>query len=190
MNRLDASYFERLYRSDPDPWGFDTRFYERRKYALCLAALPKERYRRAFEPGCANGALSELLATRCDELWSSDFVASTLARARERLRRFEHVHVAQAPLPEGWPEGRFDLIVLSEVVYYLTEPGVHELLDRVVEHTTPDAQVLLVHYRGDTDYPLHGDECHAIFNAEPGLRRLCHYEEPSFQLDVFERALP
>lgn len=68
-----------------------SRFYERRKYALTLAALPRAHYRRAFEPGCANGALSELLAERCDELFCCDLVEATVERARQRLRPFAHV---------------------------------------------------------------------------------------------------
>lgn len=36
-----------------DPWDFESRWYEQRKYALSAAMLPKPRYRRAFEPGCS-----------------------------------------------------------------------------------------------------------------------------------------
>ena len=52
----ELSYFADMYAGDDDPWGFDDRWYERRKYALTVAMLPDPRYRRALEPGCANGA--------------------------------------------------------------------------------------------------------------------------------------
>ena len=65
--RLPVAYFEEIYSRAEDPWHFETSWYERRKYELTMAALPRERYRRAFEPGCANGALTERLASRCDE---------------------------------------------------------------------------------------------------------------------------
>ncbi len=32
-------YFEAQYATDPDPWGFETAWYERRKYALTMAAF-------------------------------------------------------------------------------------------------------------------------------------------------------
>ncbi len=64
MTSTDRQYFVDLYASDPDPWRLATSWYERRKYALTVDALPNERYRRAFEPGCSIGVLSELLAPR------------------------------------------------------------------------------------------------------------------------------
>ena len=56
-----AEYFEAMYRESQDPWSLSTRWYERRKYALTVAALPRARYRSAFEPGCSVGELSALL---------------------------------------------------------------------------------------------------------------------------------
>jgi hypothetical protein len=49
---MDRAYFDEIYRSDPDPWKFESSWYEERKYALTVAALPERRYRSAFEPGC------------------------------------------------------------------------------------------------------------------------------------------
>ena len=48
------SYFDELFQGNDDPWAFKQRWYERRKRALTLAALPRERYASVFEPGCAN----------------------------------------------------------------------------------------------------------------------------------------
>lgn len=53
MTRTDPGYFQRLYRSSEDPWGFATRAYERRKSAITVASLLEEHYRSAFEPGCS-----------------------------------------------------------------------------------------------------------------------------------------
>ncbi|MFE7421819.1 hypothetical protein [Rhodococcus sp. NPDC057529] len=64
---MGPSYFDAMYAASPDPWGFGDRWYEQRKYALTLAALPRPRYRRAFEPGCSIGILTAALAHRCDE---------------------------------------------------------------------------------------------------------------------------
>ena len=68
---MDRDYFEGIYADGPDPWGFETSEYERRKYDLTLAALPRRRYARALEPGCSIGVLTADLARRCDavEAW-------------------------------------------------------------------------------------------------------------------------
>ncbi|MEO9256146.1 MAG: hypothetical protein ABI305_11425, partial [Tepidiformaceae bacterium] len=68
--RLGDEYFETMYSQDDDPWRFESSWYERRKYDLTLAALPRQRYGRIFEPGCSLGVLSEGLAARGDELIS------------------------------------------------------------------------------------------------------------------------
>src|ERR1035437_6349846 len=62
MTSTDRQYFRNMYAANNDPWNFETSLYERRKYALTLDTLTKERYHNAFEPGCSIGVLSELLA--------------------------------------------------------------------------------------------------------------------------------
>lgn len=41
-------HFEQMYQADPDPWQVASRWYERRKRDLLLAALPRERYAHGF----------------------------------------------------------------------------------------------------------------------------------------------
>ena len=71
----DPAHFEALFTSSNDPWGFRTRWYEARKRSLTLACLPHQRYASGFEPGCANGELSAVLAERCDHLLVCDGAA-------------------------------------------------------------------------------------------------------------------
>ena len=115
---LCASYFDGMYADSADPWGFTSRWYEARKYAITMAMLPKERYRDAFEPGCSIGVLSDLLAPRCGSLLCCDIAPAAVKAAAERTVAHGHVEVQQRTLPGDWPEGQFDLIVLSEILYY------------------------------------------------------------------------
>lgn len=57
-------YFEELYRSNNDPWGYDYHWYEARKRQICLALLTRPHYERVLEIGCSNGHLSVYLAQR------------------------------------------------------------------------------------------------------------------------------
>ena len=43
---MEAGDFDDMYARSDDPWGFTSRWYERRKYAISLAMLPQERYRQ------------------------------------------------------------------------------------------------------------------------------------------------
>jgi hypothetical protein len=179
-------YFERMYEV-PDPWGYEASWYEQRKYAVTVASLPSIRYRRAFEPGCSIGVLTELLALRCDELISWDFHASSAARARDRVAALPHVEVAEGAVPGTWPPGTFDLIVLSEIAYYLGDGDLTHLGDRVAETVAPGGDIVLVHWRGETDYPQTGDEVHERWRADDRFEPVVDHREADFRLDVIRR---
>jgi len=187
VTRTPDAYFEQMYAADPDPWGYETRWYERRKYALTIAALPREHYRRAFEPGCSLGVLTELLAPRCDALVALELLPNVAAKARARARSAEQVAVEVGRIPEDWPAGTFDLVVLSEVLYYLDEDGVAEVLAKLDDSLAPSGHVIAVHWRGETDYPLAGDRVHELLDRHAGLDRLARYGEDAFVLATYER---
>ncbi|MDQ2726640.1 MAG: nodulation S family protein [Actinomycetota bacterium] len=179
------SYFEDLYRRDTDPWRFATSAYEARKYAITLASLPDDHYQRAFEPGCSVGVLTEGLAARCDSVLAVDHMDEAVAAARVRLAGHPGVRVQRRTVPEEWPEGPFDLVVLSEVAYYFDDDGLRRLLAVATASTGPGAVIVAVHWRGVTDYPLTGDQAHAVMAATPGLVEVVHHLEDSFVLDVW-----
>lgn len=185
MAKVDRSYFERLYAASDDPWDFETSWYERRKYALTVASLPEPRYRRAFEPGCSIGVLTGLLAPRCDRLLSVDLLAGPVARAAERLSGCGGVTVEQRRVPEQWPSGPFDLIVVSELAYYFEAAELVGLVDAAIGSAAPGATMVAVHWRGGTDYPLSGDQAHEIIGAAADLRSLVRHLEDDFVLDVW-----
>ncbi len=185
MTSTDRSYFEEMYSDNPDPWGFESRWYEQRKYALTVAALPEPFYRSGFEPGCSVGVLTSLLAPRCERLLATEVVPSALARAADRMSGVEHVVFENRAIPESWPRGPFDLVVLSEIAYYFDAATLTEIVAHLVESTVAGATVVAVHWRGETDYPLTGDEAHKILNASRDLDLLVHHLEDDFLLDVW-----
>lgn len=183
---LDPGYFEALYDADPDPWRFETSDYEDAKYAATLDALPRARYMGAVEVGCSVGVLTARLAPRCDALLGLDVAQAALDRAAERCRDQPQVRFALSTLPGMPPAGRFDLIMLSEVIYYFDEAGVAKLADAVKSMAEPGADVLLVHWLGPTpDYPLTGDAAVAAFEAAASwadvMRRA---RTPDYRLDL------
>ncbi|RAJ39990.1 nodulation protein S (NodS) [Kitasatospora sp. SolWspMP-SS2h] len=183
-----AAYFAGMYAEQDDPWRLAERWYERRKYALTLAALPEPRYRSAFEPGCSVGVLSALLAGRCDALLACDREERAVARARARLARAPHVRVEQRRLPDDWPDGAFDLVVLSELLYYFTAAGAADVLERAVHALEPGGTLLLVHWRHPVpDHARSAEAVHGQARAHPGLVRIAAHAEPDFLLDVFVR---
>jgi LmbE family N-acetylglucosaminyl deacetylase len=181
----DPSYFEALYAATDDPWGLADRFYERRKRAAVVAALPRERFRRVFEPGCANGLLTEQLARRTDEIIAWDVVTSAAHRTAERLCRFGNVVIEARGIPAEWPTGSFDLIVLSEVGYYSPDLGV--LKARIDTSLAPDGLLLACHWRHSApDHPQTAEAVHLAIGA--GLVSVVSHAEDDFLLDVWSRS--
>lgn len=187
---LPADYFRKLYDDDRDPWGFERRWYEERKYALTLAALPRHRYRRCLEPGCSVGVLTVQLAARCDEVIATDVVDSALTTTRERVAATPDIGTVQCrqwALGSSWRDlGDVDLIVLSEVGYYLAADALRDAIAEAVDHLDPGGTLVCVHWQHSApDYPLSGGEVHRIVHAARGLNLLATYRDEDLDIDVF-----
>jgi SAM-dependent methyltransferase len=154
---IGADYFEGLYRAEADPWGFATRAYEQAKYDATLAALGDERACRALEVGCAIGVLTARLAGVCDQLLAVDVSETALDAARTRCQGLANVELRRMGLPAQAPEGDFDLIVLSEVVYYWDDSDLVRMGELLRRKVMANGRVLLVHWTGETDYPQTAD---------------------------------
>ena len=181
-------YFDQLFAGNDDPWAFRQRWYERRKRALTLALLTRPRYASVFEPGCANGELSFELAPRCDHLLCCDTASAAVALARSRLLGFAHARVEQSRLPGQWPTGEFDLIVLSELCYYLDRDDLCRLIDRALGSLTTSGQVLACHWRPTIDgCPQTAEQVHALLHERLGMPLVATHHEPDFLLDLWSR---
>lgn len=168
---LPASYFDSLYARDPDPWRFRTSDYERGKYADTVDALEGRRFRRGVEVGCSIGELTARLGGCCDVLLGLDVAEEALGAARRRNADAPNIRFQRLALPDERPEGAFDLIVLSEVLYYFDRADLARVADWTCGALEPGGVALLVHWLGETpDYPLSGDEAVEAFLEATGPR--------------------
>jgi LmbE family N-acetylglucosaminyl deacetylase len=153
---------DRLHAADDDPWGAQSRWYEQRKRSLLLAALPRPRFRRGLEVGCSTGVLTESLLDRTASLVATDSSSAALGRARDRLGDRAELRLMAAP--QEWPEGSFDLVVVSEVGYFLSPGALASLVTRVAASLSPDGVVVLCHWRHPIrGWALDGPEVHRAF---------------------------
>jgi predicted O-methyltransferase YrrM len=188
--RLPDAYFDRMYAGVKDPWQLSTRWYEQRKYAITLALLPDRRYRHAFEPGCSIGTLTAQLAQRCDHVTAMDVVDAALRTADARLRRArcrDRVTLYRSSLDATWPPGPFDLLMLSEVAYYLEADALATVLSRECPLLQRGAKVVAAHWRhAVAEYPLTGDAAHAVIAETPGLTSVARYGDRDVVIEVFD----
>lgn len=183
----NLAYLNSMYARDGDPWHLRSGWYERRKLKLLLACLPKERYRAAFEPGCSVGEVTAGLAGRCDLVIAADFHQDAVAAARQRTANAPNVEVRRLLLPRQWPQRKhFDLVVLSEIGYFLTPSAWPQLCGLVAGSLTADATVLACHWRGDfAERTLPTDALHGQLDEALGLPRHTTVADADFVIDVW-----
>ncbi len=182
------AYFEERWALGDDPWEHGSRWYETRKYDLTAAALPRPMYRRSFEPGCGAGFLTQRLAERSTDHLAMERHPRGVRTTTERCRHLASVTVTEGCIPSDWPDGRFDLIVLSEVLYYLADDELAEVLGRAHVALAPGGDLVAVHYRAVVDEHVRtGDEVHHRLTTSAPWEHLLHGVDPDFVLDVVRR---
>lgn len=185
--RLERGYFEELYGASEDPWGFATSPYEQEKYGSTLETLNGRSFERALEIGCSIGVFTAMLAPYCGELLAVDASEKAVALARERLGSSPNVRVERRTLPEESPEGPFDLILASEILYYFDLETMLSALRNIEAALAPGGSFLAVHWRHETQtYPLHGDEVHDLIRTSSPLALTGHKTTPDYRIELYE----
>lgn len=185
---LPPSYFEELYQNNPDPWKFETSDYEAEKYQTTVNALPKSGYDNALEIGGSIGVLTAMLAQRCNSLLSIDVSATAQQKAIARCQNLPHVKFALAQIPQEYPPEICDLVILSEVGYYLNWDDLQQTQNLICQHLEIGGHLLLVHWTLPVPtYPLTGDLVHDSFLNCDRLNHLTQLRKQKYRLDLFER---
>jgi trans-aconitate methyltransferase len=189
----DSSHFARLYEANPDPWGFRTDPYEQDKYRRSIEVLGGHRFASGLEVGCSIGVLTRMLAARCETLLALDIVDQPLEAAARRCADQPWVRFRRLQVPDEWPDQTFDLIVLSEVLYFLSPSDVDRCARRAVDSLLPGAKVLLVNWLGQSDDPCSGDQAADRFIAATtamtgSLTVTVQDRRPRYRLDLLAAA--
>lgn len=160
-------HFDDLFETNADPWGYADLWDEQRRHALMLTMLDSPRYRRTFEPGCASGVFTAGLAERSDELVAWDWSQNAVELARRRVVAHPNVEVVHGSVPDAWPDSQFDLIVLSDFLYYLTSEAIEHVASRVSQSLDSGGLLMTCHWRGVAhDFSTAGgDEVHRLLRS-------------------------
>ena len=163
MMHVSQERLEALYAKDDDPWRFRSSPYEHARLAAIARALPRARYASALEIGCGNGELARRIAPRCEAYLGLDAVDSALEAARRAVpsAAFERLFLP-AELPAGPGGAPHDLVLLSEVLYFLDAEGVADLAGQI-DRRFPQADVLCCTWLGASGNPLEGEAALVLF---------------------------
>ena len=113
-------FFEHIWEQE-DAWALDSSSFERARYDALMAELAGKHYGKVLEIGCGAGAFTARLVRLADHIIALDISPTAVAKARQRLTDVNQVSFRTTNVMESKFEddGPFDLIVLSETIYYL-----------------------------------------------------------------------
>lgn len=146
MRPIDPEGFERLFRSSIDPWDYRGSRFEAHKRGVLLRGCGDRCYGRGLELACANGETTVRLARRCLRLTAVDASPTAVAAAARRTADLPSVTVAVRRLPAEMPRGPFDLVVVSEIAYYLTPDALRRLTHAIEAALAPGGRVVVLHH--------------------------------------------
>jgi SAM-dependent methyltransferase len=186
MPSRTKAHFARLYDANDDPWGFRSSRYERAKYERTVRLLGRRHFRSGLEVGCSIGVLSRMLTFRCRSFTGIDILEAPLRSARRLCADRPGATFRCMNAPRNWPQGRFDLIILSEVLYFLSPADIALSAVRVRRCLLPNGLVVLVNWCGRSTDPVTGEAAATLFTKKsiPALPHLKTERGSGYRLDL------
>jgi SAM-dependent methyltransferase len=189
----DSTYWESFYQPAYDPFGFDTNPAEAAKFGRTLEVCGNGGFTNGLELGCAVGTFTELLASRCERVLAVDISHTAIERATERLAHLSNVRCEVRVLPADLPNGPFDLVVASDVLYYWPMSDLLQAIPVLEQALAPNGILVAAHYAPPMGAILSGDEVHdALIRASTLRHTLSERIEfgtgRPYRIDRFERA--
>ena len=193
---LTERYWEGVF-AEEDPWNYGTSAYESWKFDQTLSLLPAVRPKAALELGCAEGHLTARLAPYVGKLLAIDISPTAVVRAQARCRTlgnvsFQVLNLAEDPLPK-----RRDLILCSEVLFYLPREMLDGVAAKLAASLTPGGHLLLAHGNLVSDdrtrtgfdwgHPFGAKTIGTVFAAIGELGLVRELRTPLYTVQLFRR---
>jgi SAM-dependent methyltransferase len=147
MKPIDVEGFERKFRENIDPWNYTSSSFESFKRQVLIRACGLAKCGRVLELGCANGETTRALTRISFRLSAVDGSATAIAAAERQLAGSARVSFSRLTVPEQMPRGPFDLVIISELAYYLPEHRLSLLGRRVSACLASGGRVVILNHR-------------------------------------------
>jgi SAM-dependent methyltransferase len=146
--------------SREDPWDIRASSYEQGKMMQQFVLVNDRTYSRVLDVGCGAGDFTSLLAKISTEVVALERSSGAVRQARKNLKTSPNVSLVSENIRTyALPASHFDLIVLGEVLYYLSyvsgdrrlgkQSGLNSLLpliQKLRESLTPGGRILMTNY--------------------------------------------
>ncbi|WP_373506779.1 glycosyltransferase [Thiocapsa sp.] len=193
----DRAYFESLFSGQADPWKY-TSDYEQLKYEQTLSLLPPQRFESALELACAEGHFTAQLASRVERLLATDISQIALERTAQRCADRPNIQYRRMDITKDVLPGGYDLIVCSEVLYYVGDRNdLRNVARKLTDALSPSGFLLMTHAHAliddpaqpgfDWDVPFGALTIGETFAQVPHLELLKEIRTPLYRVQLFER---
>lgn len=192
-------YWEGFFEQE-DPWNYGS-LYEQEKYTRQLELLPDGPVNHALELACAEGHFTLQLAPKVGCLRAADISSKALDRARVRCSGHQNIEFSQLDLSVDPLPLDIDLVVCSEVLYYLNDKAeLESVATRLVQALRPGGYLVAAHTfvlkdnmsRTGLDWesPYGAETITRIIRSVPGLALETSIETELYRIDRFRRLFP
>lgn len=194
----EPAYWDCVF-AEPDPWNYGSE-YEQKKYAQSLSLVPEQSLARVAEVACAEGHFTAMLAPRVGRLFASDISPVALERTRDRCRAWSNItYTVLDILTDELPAG-MDLIVCSEVLYYLPEHRLPWIVEKLSRALRQDGYLLSAHANVladdpdstgfDWDHPFGARKIGEAFERCRELALMKQMDTPLYSIRLYRRVGP
>ena len=189
---MRPGFFDHFF-DDGDPFGFDVKAEEQLKFQRTLEVCGEGSLGRVLELGCAVGTFTEMLAPRATDVLALDVSQAAVDQVARRLHDRPNVRATAMTIPGEFPEEAFDLVVASDVLYYLSVEQLQRCVDRIEAVLSDGAAFVAVHYVPRMGSVLNGDEAHDVLAARTTLKHVLAERTEfgagrTYRVDRFEKA--
>ncbi|MCK4822848.1 methyltransferase domain-containing protein, partial [bacterium] len=191
----EKNYWDSVF-SREDPWDYSNA-YEQQKYRHTLDMIPEGSLSRVLELGCAEGLFTKMLSEKAGDILAVDISERALKRASVRCAGLENVKFEQHDISQGMQAGKYDLIICSEILYYLRDRyAVETFAGQVKEALPPDGYLLMTHAnmvsddKSQTGFDFNEIGASFIgetFSSEPGLEFIRELRTELYRVQLFRR---
>lgn len=170
MTAIDLSGFAEKFAGDDDPWRTFSNRDEAVKRRAILHALGPGPLGRVLELASGNGSNSRAIAPRALRLDATEGTVEGTRLTARAIARWPRSRASTLALPAHFPHGRYDAIVIAELLYYLSPRAMRAVALDVADALRPGGRLVLAHHRVDYyDFAQHAAGIQARFLEMTGV---------------------
>jgi SAM-dependent methyltransferase len=166
---INLAGFAAKFAGDDDPWRTFTARDEAVKRTAILRAIGDRPVGRVLELASGNGSNSAAIARKALRLDATEGTREGVDLTARAVAAWPRACASLLVLPGRPPRAVYDVIVIAEILYYLSARDMARVAREMAARLTPGGTIVLAHHRIDFyDFVQHAAGIHARFLADTG----------------------